>query len=82
MAVLKTFSEREYPLLEITPGATYLDDRRKKMTLKDFADALETQRRTVLEYLNGLTEAITGTIMPVSWGRSARRSGYRTAVSP
>ena len=57
VAVLKTFADRDLPLIEVTPGATYLDDRRRQMTLKDFADALDTQRRTVLEYLGSLTEA-------------------------
>ena len=57
VTLLKTFADRELPLVEITPGATYLDDRRREMTLKEFVDALDTQRRTVLEYLGSLTEA-------------------------
>ena len=55
--LLNTFADRELPLVEITPGATYLDDRRREMTLKEVVDALDTQRRTVLEYLGSLTEA-------------------------
>src|SRR5262245_42920711 len=57
VTLLKTFAHRELPLVEITPGATYLDDHRRKMTLKEFVDALDTQRRTVLEYVASLTEA-------------------------
>jgi hypothetical protein len=57
VTLLKTFADRELPLVEITPGGTYLDDRRRKMTLPEFVDALDTQRRTVLEYLASLTEA-------------------------
>jgi hypothetical protein len=56
VALLKTFADRDLPLIEVTPGATHLDDRRRRMTLKEFADALDTQRRTVLDYLGGLTE--------------------------
>ena len=55
--LLKTFADRELPVVEIAPGATHLDDRRRKMTLKEFADALDTQRRTVLEYVGSLTDA-------------------------
>jgi hypothetical protein len=57
VALLKTFADRDLPVVEIVPGATFLDDHRRKMTLKEFADALDTQRRAVLEYLGGLTEA-------------------------
>jgi hypothetical protein len=57
VTVLKTFADRELPLLEIKPGATFLDDHRRKMTLKEFIDALDTQRRTVMEYLESSTEA-------------------------
>ena len=57
VTLLKTFADRELPLVEIVPGATYLDDRRRKMTLKEFLDALDTQHRTVLEYMASLTEA-------------------------
>ena len=37
-----------------------MTDERKAMTLKQFADSLETQRRDVLNYLDGLTEAELG----------------------
>src|SRR5262245_42345151 len=57
VTLLKTFAHRELPLVEITSGATYLDDRRRKMTLTEFVDMLDTQRRTVLENVASLTEA-------------------------
>lgn len=57
VALLKTFANRDLPLVEIIPGATFLDDRRRKMTLKEFADALDTQRKTVLEYVGSLNDA-------------------------
>ena len=53
---LATFSERDYPMVEIDPGATFLDDQRRRMTLPQFRDALDVQRRRVLEYIDGLEE--------------------------
>jgi hypothetical protein len=55
-AALATFSERDYPMVEIDPGATFLDDQRRRMTLPQFRDALDAQRRQVLEYVDGLEE--------------------------
>jgi DinB family protein len=55
-AALASFSERDYPMLEIDPGATFLDDQRRRMTLPQFRDALDTQRRRVLEYIDGLEQ--------------------------
>jgi hypothetical protein len=55
-AMLATFSERDYPVVEIEPGATFLDEQRRKMTLSQFTDALNGQRRRVLEYIEGLEE--------------------------
>ena len=53
-AILSTFAERDYPLVEITPGDTHLDDQRRQMTLAQLREALDTQRRRVLAYLDGL----------------------------
>ena len=55
-ATLATFSERDCPVIEIAPGATFLDDQRRQMTLSQFRDALDAQRRRVLEYIEGLEE--------------------------
>jgi hypothetical protein len=55
-AALATFSERDYPVVEIDPGATFLDEERRQMTLPWFRDALDAQRRRVLEYIDGLEE--------------------------
>jgi hypothetical protein len=54
--ILSKFAERDYPLVEITPGDTYLNDQRRGMTLAQFREALDTQRRRVLSYLDGLAE--------------------------
>jgi hypothetical protein len=55
-AKLATFSERDYPVVEIDAGATFLDDQRRRMTLPQFREALETQRRQLLEYVDRLEE--------------------------
>jgi hypothetical protein len=55
-ATLATFSERDYAVIEIEPGATFLDEQRRQMTLSQFRDALDAQRRRVLEYMEGLEE--------------------------
>jgi hypothetical protein len=54
--LLGTFAERDYPLVEITPGDTYLDAQRRQMTLAQLRDALDTQRRQVLAFLDTLEE--------------------------
>ena len=56
-ATLSTFSERDYPVVEIAPGDTFLDEQRRQLTLSQFRDALDAQRRRVLEYLEGLEES-------------------------
>ena len=53
---LRTFAESDYPLVEITPGDTYLDEQRRQMTLGQLREALDTQRRGVLAYIDGLEE--------------------------
>src|SRR5215831_15285615 len=55
-ATLATFSERDYPVVEIGAGDTYLDEQRRQMTLSQFKDALDAQRHRVLEYIEGLEE--------------------------
>src|SRR5262245_59068127 len=61
---LRTFAERDYPLIDINPGDTFLDEPRRRMTLVQFTEALDTQRRHVLDYLAGLAEP--------EFGRKAR----------
>ena len=53
---LGRFAERDYPLVEITPGDTYLDDQRRQMTLAQLREALDTQRRRVLAFVGGLED--------------------------
>jgi hypothetical protein len=55
--VLKTFAHQNLPVIEINPGLVDVTGERKSMTLKQFADALDAQRRDVMTYLDGLSEA-------------------------
>ena len=58
--LLKTFAHQNLPVIEINPGLVDVTGERKSMTLKQFADALDTQRRDVMTYLDGLSEAELG----------------------
>lgn len=57
---LKKFSDRDLPVSETTPGQTAVSPERQTMTLKQFLDALDSQRREVLAYLESLPEADLG----------------------
>ena len=57
VALLRTFSAGELPLVEITPGVTEVTPERKGLTLGQLHDALEAQRRGVFAYLDGLSAA-------------------------
>src|SRR3990167_9210999 len=39
--LLKTFADKNLPVIDIKPGDTDVSDERKTMTLKQFADALD-----------------------------------------
>jgi hypothetical protein len=54
---LATFSERDYPVVEIAPGDTFLDEQRRQMSLSQFRDALDAQRRRVIGYIESLEES-------------------------
>jgi len=55
--VLKSFAERDLPVIDIKPGLADTTAERQTMTLKQFVDALDTQRREVFGYLDGLNDA-------------------------
>lgn len=54
--LLKTFADKDLPVIEVDPGLTDVTGGRETMTLKQFMDALDTQRREVSLYLDGLNE--------------------------
>ena len=55
--VLKKFSNKDFPLVEIIPGQPNITPERQKMTLRQFQDALDVQRRDVFGFLARLPEA-------------------------
>ena len=55
--LLKTFADKNLPVVDIKPSDTHVSGERKTMTLKQFVDALDTQRRELMGYLDGLSEA-------------------------
>jgi hypothetical protein len=55
--VLKSFADKDLVVIDIRPGDTDMTPERKAMTLKQYADALESQRRDVMNYLEGLSES-------------------------
>ena len=55
--LLKRFADTNLPVVNVDPGLVEVTPERKAMTLKQFADALDTQRRDVTNYLDGLGEA-------------------------
>jgi len=56
VTLLKSFSERDLPVVEIEPGDAYLTPERRTMTLAQFIAALDTQRTDMLAYLDTLAE--------------------------
>lgn len=57
MDFLKKFSDHDLPVSETTPGQSSVTPERQKMSLKQFLEALDAQRREVLAYLESLPEA-------------------------
>ena len=54
--LLKTFADTNLPVIDIKPSLVDVSGGRKTMTLKQLTDALDTQRRDVMNYLDGLGE--------------------------
>ena len=55
--LLKTFTDRDYPTVNFQPGQVYMTPEREKMSLRQFTDALDTQRRDVFAYLDSMSDA-------------------------
>ena len=58
--LLRKFAATDLPLVEIIAGQSDVTPERQKMTLRQFLDALDAQRRDVFAYLDGLSEAELG----------------------
>ena len=55
--LLKSFAERDLPLIELEAGDPFLTPERRTMTLEQLVAALDEQRRAVFAYLRSLSEA-------------------------
>ena len=55
--VLEKFSNKDFPIVEIIPGQPNITPERQKMTLRQFQEALDGQRRDVFGFLARLPEA-------------------------
>ena len=55
-ATLRSFAERDLPVIEIEPGNPHVTDDRRRMTLGQLVDALDGQRRAVFGYLETLSD--------------------------
>ena len=57
VALLRRFAHSDLPVVEIAAGDTFLSPERRRMTLDQFVEALDVQRRSVFAYLSTLSEA-------------------------
>src|SRR5262244_3432461 len=55
--LLKSFADKDLPVVHVNPGDADVTGDRKTMTLKQFTASLEGQQRDVMNYLEGLSEA-------------------------
>lgn len=60
VAVLQSFAVSSLPVIEIKPGDSAVTPERQKMALGQLQEALETQRRGLLSYLDSLGPADLG----------------------
>jgi len=60
VAVLKSFTVGSLPVIDIKPGHAPVTPERQTMTLAQLREALETQRRGILSYLDSLENADLG----------------------
>jgi hypothetical protein len=60
VAMLKSFTSSNLPVIEIKPGDAPVTPERQKMTLAQLREALEAQRRDIFGYLESLGDADLG----------------------
>jgi hypothetical protein len=60
VAMLKSFTDRELPVIEIEAGDPFITPERRTMTLAQLLGALDGQRRAVFDYLGTLSEDALG----------------------
>lgn len=54
---LKTFVDRDLPVVDLKVGEVYMTPERRAMTLEQLVGALDAQRRDVFRYLESVPEA-------------------------
>ena len=59
-AFLRTFADRDLPVVDIKPSDTHMTAERRKATLKELADSLDAQRKSIFAHLEGLSDAELG----------------------
>jgi len=59
-AFLRTFADRNLPVVEVNASDTHMTPERRKATLKELADSLDAQRKSLFAYLDGLSDAELG----------------------
>jgi DinB family protein len=61
LALLKSFSHRDFPTIDVSTGTFSMTSERRTMSVKQFLDALDRRRQRVTAYLNGLPDGdLTG----------------------
>ena len=60
VALLQSFTVQSLPVIDIKPGDAPVTPERQKMTLAQLREALETQRRDLLSYLDSLENGDLG----------------------
>jgi hypothetical protein len=55
--VLKSFAHHDLPVIDLHPGSAPVPPERQAMTLRQFLDALDRQRKEIFGYLDGLSDA-------------------------
>ncbi len=58
--LLESFATRDLPVIDIKPSDTNMTPERQKMSVGELAEALDSQRRELFGYLEGLSDADLG----------------------
>jgi len=60
VALLRTFADRNLPVVDVNASDTHMTPERQKATLKELTDSLDGQRRSLFAYHEGLSDAELG----------------------
>lgn len=59
-AFLRTFADRDLPVVDVKASDIHMTPERRKATLKELTDSLDAQRKSLFAYLEGLSDAELG----------------------